>query len=576
MTIASRGLRDAVACLRGQHQDLLSQILDSGFCLWLGSGVSRERFMPLGALLEHLLDQLHQRIRPSDPGCPYLSALRTILHDIGSATDVDPGAHIGTWEASTRLRIIKDLIGKYSDVFGVHIEDPGGSLEIWWDVLKLQEIYAEKKDGPDAEHRLTALLVEEGVFKELFTTNWDTLIEDAALEVRNGRSPILGVYVQPERMAASPGERARLRKVHGCARSAVNDPTVFKDLFIVTKSHIQKWKEFQRWDPFRDELRVSLRKNPSLLVGISAQDWNLQLEILQAYMTQENSASVRLVFSGESLTHHQKVVLRGAHAAAVYQANAAKIDAQSLVQLYGKPLLGAIYVINLVEKLKLLLAKGQEDLRPFFTFTEVWVSYLEEWLFLRADQAGQAEGYRNLAFEVSAELARNFGIWRDQKVPQSRREYTAFYDRNTADLRCDDNVVGLGYHWTLLVIALLLEVEKRGHWIVGAPGGNDAEFGHLTLSANDKKVTVFILGRSLGMSALEAHGVNLEGSPIVVIYPLGLSAKSRKDAPTRQFAGSASPYAAHEVWFQESISGSTSVDEVLVTLRAEMASGGLV
>ena len=49
-------------------------------------------------------------------------------------------------------------------------------LSIRWDLLKLAEKYSDPDIKPDAEHQFLCLLVAEGVFKDLVTTNWDPLI----------------------------------------------------------------------------------------------------------------------------------------------------------------------------------------------------------------------------------------------------------------------------------------------------------------------------------------------------------------------------------------------------------------
>lgn len=70
MRAADVSLTEALALLRGTWSEVVANVLNDKAVLWIGSGVSRERFPAFPDLLMLLLERLHQAQDTADPNCP--------------------------------------------------------------------------------------------------------------------------------------------------------------------------------------------------------------------------------------------------------------------------------------------------------------------------------------------------------------------------------------------------------------------------------------------------------------------------------------------------------------------------
>src|SRR5262249_39249726 len=153
----------------------------------------------------------------------------------------------------------------------------------------------------------------------------------------------------------------RLTKVHGCACRSVSDSTK-RNLMVATRSELQAWQTSHDRDPIKELVRNILRERPSLFVGISGQDWNIQVEVLTAFANLDTYVSLlpTILFAQGSLTQAQRTVLRHMLGDS-YTSNPTVIEQKSTLGLYSKPFLGALYILTLRRKLDIAIKTGTDE-----------------------------------------------------------------------------------------------------------------------------------------------------------------------------------------------------------------------
>jgi len=218
-------LTEALTLLRTHWATETDGVINGKYSFWLGSGISRERYPDLDELIRRLLNGLQAGVDPSNSHCPYRRALETTL-ELTTAKAVDTTRPPVEWP--NLADITAQLHDKYSKALDVELRTDGGAKELFWDVLKLQDLYGDPSVPPDAEHRFLALLIEEGIASDLVTTNWDPLIELASEKCRPGAVPTIRIVARGEEVAGSHDAGARLLKIHGCARKALQDPGTYQ------------------------------------------------------------------------------------------------------------------------------------------------------------------------------------------------------------------------------------------------------------------------------------------------------------------------------------------------------------
>ena len=90
----------------------------------------------------------------------------------------------------------------------------------------------------------------------------------------------------------------RLIKFHGCAVKAAQDPGKYPDALIGRASQISAWSEANETAAIRGELISLATTRPTLMIGLSAQDENIQTllrrESSDGLALAQRSASERL------------------------------------------------------------------------------------------------------------------------------------------------------------------------------------------------------------------------------------------------------------------------------------------
>lgn len=358
MEVTDVSFTDALARLDSIRDRFTDRVLDGSVSVWAGSAISQTRFPNLGTLLKHLFCALYREIEdPTNPLDPAVRAL-TRIFEIADVKSLDvtlrPVDHIDTWRPPLRDAIIGRLWNHYSAVLAVTYRRDVAPRSLALDVLEVDKLYADPGTLPDAEHRLLALLVQEGAFRQLLTTNWDPLIERAHRQAADDPAyPDICVVVLPRDLAGAGDTRPRLTKIHGCAERAQSDADA-RTYMVATTGEIRDWLTDPDRLAIREAVTTTARDHSVLYLGLSGQDVNILLSHVRARLDVTEAQATgepRVLFSAARVGPAQEEVLQSSYGPLYDGAAHDQIDAASVVPLYAKPLLGGLLAFVLREKL---------------------------------------------------------------------------------------------------------------------------------------------------------------------------------------------------------------------------------
>ncbi|MBI5759107.1 MAG: SIR2 family protein [Planctomycetales bacterium] len=597
MGASTATLTESLDCLRERWTDVVD-VLSGKYAVWLGSGISRECFPDLGALLRLLLDRLHSQIQAGDAACPY----RRCLENVIQLTTIHPCNLVEeppeNWTNNVGELVVTEIIAqlweRYPDALDQTVRVNGHTLTATFDLLKLHEMYGDSSKLPDAEHRFLALLIAEGILDELVTTNWDALIEAAHAACRAAADRQLDVIAASEDIdGTGVAGRSRLTKIHGCARKTLADPHRYQPYMLATRTDITAWVKKPEFAPFRDMVHQLLRERPALFVGLSGQDWNLQAECFATFMTVGPIPNdrPRVIFSMPALQHPQKTFLKALYGADHYAAHEDRLVKDAALSLYGKPLLGTLYLLTLLLKARKLAERGfgkTEQVWCGFVKQSVkqWQAFLQQRYDAAADPSDPHRAWRQLAEELPRVVTRFVTMYRDLTVLASPTAYHALDDRHLGMLATAPNVPELNYHWLLLVLAVLKEGWVRRQWELDLPLGVEAQHGQFVLRLSGRVLTVFVVrdGASSLPQMIRERIVDMtNASEIVVIYPSDREpahlvspsqalSSTRGGVSTNRFPNRTRSVGPAEIWMRDRVDVNDSPTKLLQALRMEMQS----
>lgn len=342
--------------LDGAFAPLAQALSDGRYVLWLGSAISRDRAPGLADLIMKVLAFLQERIDPSDANCPHLAALQEVITVIiplsaDERATIDLSQPPANWPAIDR--VVAGLTDKYADLLDVRVlgHDPDYLI---WEAIDVRETYGVDLP-PDCEHLCVAILAAEGAVREVASANWDGMLEAAFAEILGELHPLVRVVVLADELRGAPAPIVLL-KFHGCAVRARTDPTTWRETVIGRRSQIQRWMTGQATKPVYDELISLASTRPTLMIGMSAQDQNIQ-QLFNEAQAQINwpwpavaPDPPAYVFAEDRLGAHQKAILRVVYGTD-YDAQPQTVEAEALLPAYAKALLTALVLATLRAKL---------------------------------------------------------------------------------------------------------------------------------------------------------------------------------------------------------------------------------
>lgn len=512
------------------------------YALWLGSGISRDRVPNVGKLLERVLEHLRSKVDPHSPDCEYLDALNEVLRlsNLSSAERDSIDLSVGVKEWVLRERIVSSLVRNYSKVLDVPVGDSGPDDYLVWTALNVADTYGDPGLEPDVEHYGLAVIALEGLTPSIVTANWDGLLEKALNELTPSYNSRVKVAVRTQDLRGTAP--ISLIKFHGCAVLARQDQSSYRELLIARESQISGWTAQQGHSLMRNHLELLYSENPTLMIGLSAQDANLHTVFATAINHLEYqwpATPPALVLSEEKLEAHHRNVLSLTYASN-YSNHRAAINDSALLGSFAKTTILALLLAAITEKTDWLI---EETLGDMWESTEI------------SSLRGDLQHLRN----VVADLANPTSVSPDDIVAHQRDFVRQLIDSvnfalssfrsgqllQTSDLRYEPLSSGPIHSSALnadfpsaqygrlgVALSLVGRGMARGQWLALPGSSTNVKQGAARLSAKGRSTRLFFVRDAATLMRMQLDPMfdEDEASTLVVVAdkePLGFTRSPR-------------------------------------------------
>jgi hypothetical protein len=469
------------------------------YTFWLGSGISRGAVPGLDGVVRRVLEHLQVRIELGNDDC-LLDVLKQASLTDGERARLDVESPIADWQDLEA--IVDRLVERYAEVLDVRVGNKDADY-LLWEAVDVRETYPATLP-PDCEHLCLAILGIEGVASQLVSPNWDGLIEAAFRQLGTTAQAILGVAVLKDDLRASP-RRVRLLKFHGCAVLAKKDEATYRSALIGRKSQITDWPEAAESAAMRQEMTSLATTTPTLMIGLSAQDSNIQAIFSKAKNTMQwgwPNEVPAVMFAEDELGGDQENILRVAYGAA-YDANRLSIERESLIRAYAKPLLVALVLDVLSRKVRALVAAADA---PGMTNAELEElgHGLSEIRDLAATLA--STGTLEFMYGLIGTVGRLVSLFQCGNEPKSATVYRPLTMLPVHQLADDPSLATNGVRELAAALALLGRGHGDGTWEISQGPTSSSTRGALRVISSHESA-VFFVATNTAVVELERSGV---------------------------------------------------------------------
>jgi hypothetical protein len=566
---ATISVRETLALLNGPFSAVAEGVANAVYTLWLGSGISRGRVADLPSLIRRVLDFLQRRIDQTLPTCRFKKALENALALIslsaGDRATINFGASIDTWGA--RDTIVSALVGVYSKLLNVPVEGEKPDY-LLWDAVDVRQTYANDGLKPDSEHLCVAILAMEGVAPNIASANWDGLIEIACEELSHGANNIIRVCVTGEDLR-SPELQASLLKFHGCALKAKEDETTFRPLLIARYPQITNWMTDSEHAVIAHELISYLIKHPTLVMGLSTQDADIQYIFSKAQSMLKWKWPCNppaYVFAEDDLGAEQLAVLQIGYGESDFNRDSPAIKDSALIRAYARQLLVALVLQVLFLKMSSLLNHGASPSLPELDRAEL-VGFLAE-LRDRAADAVAASHEETFVRSLVAHTGKLLSLFRSASAPSANRYYPVGH-LPVGKITSDPSLSSSGLPELAIALALLQMGHNSGHWKVQLSAATPPRAAALSLALPRGALKVFLAGTSNIVMSLGVAGYLADDDPdtLVIVSAKLVPPVTRSPSASRGRTGRTG---MRSVGISDLLSTVSSKDDLFQRFREEL------
>lgn len=415
--------------------------------------------------------------------------------------------------------IVDRLTNNYARLLDVAVAGEEQDYLLWHGV----DIIATFADGrlePDIEHLCIAILILEGVASDIASANWDPLIERAIHTLAAGH-PTLVVCVHPEDFRAA-ALKGRLYKFHGCAVSARDDEATYRPYIVGRQPQINGWASQAKNAVMANRLIDLIATKPTLMMGLSAQDSNIQgifaaAEDRLAWPWPGERPSY--VFSEDDLGVDQKGLLQNVYRAAYNAANRDQIFDGALIRAYAKPLLLALVLHVLSSKLKKLIELVPTLLpTPERNRLQTGVTALRDLL------AASAENDRTSFLQAFIrQTSRAVAMFRDGRDTATPNVYNPMTPSALHQMAADVSIAALGLREAAAAVAILGLGARDAIWTLATSDPSNPRTGTLQVTSSVRTAKVFFAANSHATLLLQTEGHLDEKDEAILIQSLELA-----------------------------------------------------
>lgn len=521
--------------LDGPFAVMAKGISEDIYTFWLGSGISFDRVPGLKQVVKNVLKFLQIRVDNADQNCRFRNALNSIIILTNPSQEerarINFDQPIEDWPDIET--IAHRLTNNYSRMLDIPVEGEEQDFLLWAGV-DVPSTYANPTTAPDAEHLCLALLIVEGVASQIASANWDNLVEKAVTELGNGAA--ISVIVSPED-ARGPQLRTRLYKFHGCAAKAAQEPNIYRNRLIGRQSQINRWRDAQENGSIIEQLVLWATTRRTLMIGLSAQDSNIQGVFTKAEATMHwpwPSDELAYVIASNQLGPDQQGLLQNVYRANYTPANRTAINQSSLIQAYGKPLLTSLVLHVLASKLGALATSAPG------TLDSVGRERVVEGIkTLRNKISGVVEMVGHEAFmrELIAISERTHLLFRDGLAAATvSKTYLPLFNAPINIMMAEPTIPRSGLQQLGVALGLIGIGINDANWVVRPGNRMDIKSGAIRIETETQTVNLFFASNALAaLNLYNNEHIDSDVDSLIVhsLERVPAMARSPRSAPGR-------------------------------------------
>ncbi len=355
----------------------------------------------------------------------------------------------------------------------------------------------------------------EGAVNEAISANWDGLIETALGEMTGDVDAVVRLVVLPAELR-DPERPLTLLKFHGCAVRATREPSKYRGAIVATRPQITTWNTSADTKVIRARMVSLATTKPTFMIGLSAQDENIQRVFAEAKADMQWSWPTdppAHVFAGDALGNDHVNLLRVVYGDD-YDANADEIIDRALIPAYSKALLTALAIFVIGEKLRAYLTEVDAPL-PDANREE-----LANGIGALCHRMSNLAEPDRLAFIRSAMVGvrRALSLFRYGAEPSpASGSYTPLSSFPADRVKHDPALTTSGLRELAAALALLGRGEAEGIWSLGIGPVASGASGALTVTSGGSNTAVFFAANGRAAVQLHAAGLIDSGASDVVI-----------------------------------------------------------
>lgn len=411
-----------------------------------------------------------------------------------------------------------------------------------------------------------AILVLEGVASSIATANWDGLVEKAIDELTGGvEKLVVCVRAEDLRQAALS---AQIIKFHGCAVLAVKDEATYRPFLVARASQINRWAAAPENKAVIGRLKDIAVSKPTLMMGLSAQDFNIQAFFAEAEAELKwewPGDRPSFVFSGDQVGMDQEGLLKNMYRQTYSAGTREQINQQSLIKAYANPLLLALVLSVLNDKLIALTNRidGPLDLAAKAAIRQGIRS-------LRDHIATFGTGDKEVFVRgVVNQMSRAMTMFRDGTAGSAPRRYNPLTPSPLRHIANDQSLPSTGLPEVAAFAGLLGLGLSSGTWTVHAANASDATSGTMKLQTGTAVTKIVLAANGRAAVRLQQNGHIDHSEDAVLVY--GAEKPPTMARSPRSSPGRTGVLGLREVSMYDLLQQVRTADELMQEFRTEAA-----
>lgn len=560
-------VRQTLDILDGPFRGVATGIAEDQYAFWLGSGISFGRVDGLKRIIARVMEFLRQQIDPANPNCPYNASFKRALGLAPLSADewarLDLTLGFATWP--DHAAIVARLTNNYARLLDITVAGKADDY-LLWDGVGVPATFANPAIEPDVEHLCMGILVLEGSASSIATANWDGLVEKAVAELTGG-VPKLVVCVRAEDLR-QPELTGQIIKFHGCAVLAVADEGTYRPFLVGRYSQINRWAAASENQAVINRLLDIAVSKPTIMMGLSAQDSNIQAFFAKAESVMRwpwpgNRPS--FVFSGEQVGADQEGLLKNVYQQAYTAATRDQINEQSLVKAYANPLLLALVLSVIADKMQVMVGTVQGALDPAArTALQQGVVALRDYL-ATLDNGDRLQFLRKFVDHTS----RTMTMFRDGAAGVAPRRYNPLTSLPLHQIATDQTLPSSGLPEIAVFAGLLGLGLRDGTWTLAESDPGDPASGVVKVATALASTKLVLAANGRSAIRLQQNGHIDDNEEAVLVY----SAEKPPPMPRspRSAPGRTGVLGLREVSIYDLLQHATSAADLMQQFRSEAA-----